>query len=336
MINHSLLSLAKNYLVFTFAFLVYCLTGKTPSRGYQAMIYLFCRTQGRFNDRLSRLITYVNPPEKLTEQSGVLGKMTLERLEMITNELNVKGYYVFHENQLSEEMCERLLKLSLELSPVLREVESHPGEKFNRQSPRTIRYDFKAKDLLQNEDVQALVADPTLELLARSYLKANPIIDIVTMWWNTAFSGKASKEAAQYYHFDLDRFKWLKFFFYITDVGPEQGPHTYITGSQLSGGIPEHLLRAGYSRLEDSAVESCYKKDSIKVFTGLRGSIIAEDTRGLHKGKNVTNGDRLMFQLQFSNCMFGSVYEKAKVHQSKNKKFKELLIEKSPLIRNYI
>jgi hypothetical protein len=40
--------------------------------------------------------------------------------------------------------------------------------------------------------------------------------------------------------------------------------------------------------------------------TGPRGTILAEDTRGLHKGKPVAKGDRLVLEFEFSSSMFGA------------------------------
>ena len=40
---------------------------------------------------------------------------------------------------------------------------------------------------------------------------------------------------------------------------------------------------------------------------------MVEDTRGLHKGKHVSRGDRLVLQLQFSNSLFGMSYPDAKI-----------------------
>ena len=44
-------------------------------------------------------------------------------------------------------------------------------------------------------------------------------------------SKKADSEAAQMFHFDLDRIKWLKFFIYLTDVKINSGPHVYVSGT---------------------------------------------------------------------------------------------------------
>ena len=45
---------------------------------------------------------------------------------------------------------------------------------------------------------------------------------------------------------------------------------------------------------------------------GPRGTIFAEDTRGLHKGKHLLTGDRLLFQLEFSNSLFWCHAEQAR------------------------
>jgi len=51
-------------------------------------------------------------------------------------------------------------------------------------------------------------------------------------------------------------------------------------------------------------------------FLAPRGTVIAEDTRGLHKGRHVEEGDRLMLQLQFSNVLFGCSYRKSVVDKN--------------------
>jgi len=158
------------------------------------------------------------------------------------------------------------------------------------------------------------MCDPSLLAVAQAYLGCRPILDIVAFWWHTAFSDQPDEEAAQFYHFDMDRLKWLKFFFYVTDVTPENGPHCFVAGSQRTGGIPEPILRKGYQRLTDEEVKAAFpdSRDFIE-FTAPRGTIIAEDTRGLHKGKHVRSGDRLVFQLEFCDCMFGTGYRIGKL-----------------------
>lgn len=131
------------------------------------------------------------------------------------------------------------------------------------------------------------------------------------MWWLTFFSDKPDAKAAQYFHFDMDRPKWLKFFIYLTDVQPVSGPHMFVAGSHRSGRIPQELLQKGYARLTDEEVSRHFPASDMLEFSAPRGSIIAEDTRGLHKGKHVECGDRLVLQIQYSNSLFGGDYAKA-------------------------
>jgi hypothetical protein len=156
------------------------------------------------------------------------------------------------------------------------------------------------------------------------------------MWWHTAYSKVPDKGAAQYWHFDMDRIKWIKFFIYLTDVGPNNGPHSFMKGSHRTGGIPEKLRMKGYARLSDDEVESCYSNDSVVEFSTPRGTIIAEDTRGLHKGKVVLSGDRLLLQLQFSNSLFGGYYPPSRFSKMVNSNLQSMSVRYPRLYSNYV
>lgn len=293
---------------------VFTATGRTPAAAYQAFVRLFCESGGRSNDALSSLIARCSPPYRFPSASGVLGDLSSSDLASITSALDRRGYYVF-PRRLPETVCRRLLDHALNEPCVLREeggrrTPSGPARPYaaERPTPRGTRYDFSTDALLASPDVQALLCDFSILSVAQAYLRARPVADVLTMWWNTAYSAQPSSAAAQYFHFDLDRMKWLKFFIYLTDVGPESGPHTFVAGSHRSGGIPPGLLKHGYARLTDADVRACYPDESFVEFSAPRGTIIAEDTRGLHKGKVVERGDRLVLQLQFSNSLFGATY----------------------------
>lgn len=276
---------------------------ETPERAYQGMIRQFCRSAGRSNDLISRAVSMLRKPEELPRHDGVLGK--LDR-RAITRALDRDGYYVF-ENRLPESVCDRLLEVATK-TPALAQGAAHGDDAMlviERESPRAVRYELRTEDLLAVPEIQALMADWSILTVAQDYLRAAPIYDIVTMWWHTAFKDAPDARAAQFYHFDMDRPRWLKFFFYLTDVGPENGPHRFIRGSHRTGGIPQQLLAKGYARLDDADVAQHYASDDHICFTGKRGTIIAEDTRGLHKGQHVVDGDRLIFQLELTNTLFG-------------------------------
>lgn len=296
---------------------IYVTTKKTPAFAYQAMVGLFCLTKGHSNDVLSRVIGYFKRPYCFSQPNGLLGAMGVERRNHILSRLREDGYYIF-ENRLPKEICDSLLQYATSHVCVMRPMDGDIFGKpvhtqYHREAPQAVRYDFGIKDLLNNREVQNIFADMSFAVVAQDYLGTRPVIDVASMWWHTNFTDKPDMEAAQYYHFDLDRPKWLKFFIYLTDVEPTNGPHTFISGSHKSGGIPSSLLKKGYARLTDEEVRLQFDEKSIIEFNAPRGTIIAEDTRGLHKGKHVEADDRLILQVQFSNTLFGGNYHKAKL-----------------------
>jgi hypothetical protein len=286
---------------------------KTPPFAYQGLINLFCLTGGKSNDFLSRTIQKIHPPLNLFNQEvqGIFGTMDDEEVKRVSERIREEGYYVF-EKKLSSDLCDKLLEFSLTepchirpMVPFNGDVDNFKLTRYDRLKPEAVRYDFNEGVLINHPVVQELFADLTLLSVAQNYLECQPVLDVTSMWWHTAFLKEPSKEAAQYYHFDMDRIKWLKFFFYLTNVSSKNGPHCFIARSHKTKGIPKDLLRQGYARLTDEEVSKYYKKEDFVEFTAPSGTIIAEDTRGLHKGKMVENGDRLVFQIQISNSLFG-------------------------------
>jgi hypothetical protein len=298
--------------------LLYVASKKTLAFSYQSMVYLFCLTKGRSNDYLSFLIGILKPGYKFGKTAdGILGAMSGNEREIVISDLRNQGYHVF-DKRLSDDLCDRLLEFAVSNPCISRPMDGESKEKkkrvvYPRDKPETVRYDFTTQDLLENKDVQQLLADMSFPALAQEYLGARPVMDVVSMWWHTAYSEKPDMDAAQYFHFDMDRPKWLKFFIYLTDVTADSGAHTFIAGSQQTGGIPSSMLKKGYVRLSDEEVESHYGRDKVIEFVAPRGTVIAEDTRGLHKGKHVKHGDRLILQIQFSNSLFGAYYSKANI-----------------------
>jgi hypothetical protein len=305
------------------------------------MVGLFCMTGGTSNDALSRLVSLLYPPYRLTDMNGVLGDLGAEDVSKIIRQVDQKGYYVF-ERRLPSHLCDRLLQFALTHRCFQRGMSDAPGPadtrevpRYPRENPGGVRYDFSAADVIDNLDVQGLMADRSILAVAQSYLRCKPIIDVMSMWWHTAYSKVADKEAAQFWHFDMDRIKWLKFFIYLTDVGPDNGPHSFVEGSHRTGGIPDSLRLKGYVRLTDEEVEACYPRDRFIEFTAPRGTVIAEDTRGLHKGKPVQRGDRLVLQLQFSNSLFGGYYPPSRFARVESPELQAMIRHCSRLYSNY-
>jgi hypothetical protein len=291
----------------------HALTGITPDLAYQGMIRLFCMTRGASNDLAHEAIRRMRGRRDLGMAEGVLGGFDARELADVTARLRNDGYYVF-PRRLPEETVGALLRYSLEAEGKYvegterkgEELEARRARRFDRARPLGVRFEYGAATLLRARAIQRLLADRSILAVAQAYLGCDPILDLVAMWWHTAAWAEANSEAAQLFHFDMDRIKWLKFFFYLTDVDDRSGPHVFVPGSHRRGGIPWRLLRKGYSRLTDEEVLAHYGGGGVRRFTGPRGTVIAEDTRGLHKGAPVEEGDRLIFQLEFVDSLFGA------------------------------
>lgn len=287
--------------------LAFAATGRTPASAYQSMIRLFTLTGGRSNDLASRWLSALHPPTPATA-NGVLGDLSGARMAELDARLRRDGHVLFPA-ALPPALCDRLLEFAL-MQPCRRrpmdgEAAGATEAVYERAKPTGIVYDFHPQVLVNNPDIQGLMQDSSILGLAQAYLGAQPVLDTVNLWWTAAQGARPDSNAAQLWHFDMDRVRWLKFFVYLTDVGPQSGPHCFVAGSHRTDGIPRELLERGYVRISDADVARLYPSGAFRKFTAPRGSIIAEDTRGLHKGESVLSGDRLMLEFEFSNSLFG-------------------------------
>lgn len=331
----------RSAVVFPYGYVYFKLTGKTPQLAYQSMIWLFCATQGRFNDWVSGLISKKNPPVSLVNRDGVLGDMSEVRLlSNVVSELQHKGFVVF-PSALPVDVVQRLRSFTESTPALIRRMDGQNTslyvgkEIYTGGEPAAVRYDYDPNDLLNHEDVQALLADGSLLSVVQKYLDCKPIADVLSMWWHTNFSDSPDATAAQYFHFDMDRLKWVKIFIYLTDVGPDNGPHAFVEGSHATGAIPSDLLKKGYVRITDEEIAERFSAEKIHSFTAPMGSIIIEDTRGFHKGVHVVGDGRLILQLQFSNSLFGTNYPTARMRDVCSPSMKLMLDEAPTIYRQY-
>jgi hypothetical protein len=302
---------------------------------------MFCVTGGASNTAMSWFVSKTHPPKTLENPSGVLGELSGELSQHYAEKLRREGYVIF-ERALPEDACDRLLQFAATTHTKARRMDTDdaefvaPTRIYSGGTPSAVRYDYDTQDLINNADVQELLTDQSILHLAQSYLGCQPIADVLSMWWHTNYHSEPDSEAAQFYHFDMDRLKWLKVFVYLTDVGPDNGPHSFVAGSHRKNGIPWPLRRKGYVRLTDTEVAEHYEPQRCLQVSAPRGSIIVEDTSGLHKGNAVVADPRLILQLQFSNSLFGATYPSAQLSTIHSPKTRECLRKRPRVFRQYL
>jgi hypothetical protein len=275
-------------------------SGMTSKSSYRAMRKLFGNNnpslfQSVANNQLMNL--------DMKESEEMVRGLASSEIPRLVDELFQNGFAILSE-PLDKDKCQALQEIAAKAVCDLVDASNElRSAVFDAQKPIAVRYEISEADLLKSEVVQEILCDRSLYEIAKRYLGCNPIQDLVTMWWSTSINHDASSKAAQQFHFDLDRLKFLKLFIYLTDVSDMNGPHVYIKGSHRN--MPSLLRRDG--RHSDINVSENYPNCENKI-TGSQGLVFLADTRGLHKGMPLIEGNRLIFQTEYASSLFGYPY----------------------------
>jgi hypothetical protein len=244
-----------------------------------------------------------------TNNMNITGKGTKGGADKIAADLKNTGYAVI-ENYLSQEICESVVDYATRTPCFPRPLDHAPSipqvDRINfDELYLSARYDFSPNilSIFQNQDLQNIMSDPFLLEIAEKYLSSMPYLDPTELWWFLPFSTRDDAWAEEY-HFDFDSVRWLKFFVNFEDIEFENGPHCFIEGTHKDFGIPEKLRKRGYVRYSDEDVFKYVDRARERIFTAKAGTLLIEDTRGLHKGLTPTEGRRLLFSFQLSNYLF--------------------------------
>jgi hypothetical protein len=175
------------------------------------------------------------------------------------------------------------------------------------QKPSSIRpqgttYWHAEQDLEKVPLLRSLIKDHGLYEVIGRYLGCIPVYDFPAAWWS--YPGPADSASAQMFHFDLDRVRWLKVFVYLTDVGPQNGPHVFIKGSHRV--IGDRIKRDG--RFTDEEAKKLFPDLECVELTAPSGTLFIEDTLGFHKGSAVQADHRCVFEFEYSCGHFGYPY----------------------------
>lgn len=276
---------------------------ETPRVGYQAMRKLYGAPTTAAFDALAARAAGEHPLLDLPAQpAGLLAG----RVDEVVRTLEDDGFAVLPE-PLDPAICDELEAAARAATCVLVDpIEAAGGATtavFDESAPVAVRYEVAEDDAVAIAAAQRLLADESLLAVAQRYLGAAPVQDLVAMWWSAAVGRRASSAAAQLFHHDLDRLRFLKWFVFLTDVDEDTGPHVYARGSHRSK--PRALRLDG--RHADAEVEAAYPGDC-QVIAGPRGTMFMADTIGMHKGLDLHRGHRLVFQLEWATSLFGAPF----------------------------
>jgi hypothetical protein len=144
------------------------------------------------------------------------------------------------------------------------------------------------EDVLRAPHLLALANDSRILAVVSDFLGCKPTIGYLAAWWSYHTPGGAQQ--AEFFHRDVDDWKFVKLFVYLTDVGADSGPHVYVRHSSGRDRLAE------IRRFTDDEVRSAFGAENVLTITAAAGQGFLEDTFGIHKGRPVVKGTRLIFQ----------------------------------------
>jgi len=161
-----------------------------------------------------------------------------------------------------------------------------------------------------------LKTDPLLLKIAAQYLGGKPVYTGSRIWWLFVNENYNPNKVINFFHYDLDDYRSLRFFFYLNDVSYEDGPHIAVRGSHIHKKLV-HIV-SPIKRKSDQEIINYYQSSNINTFCGEAGWGFAEDTFCFHKATAPVKQDRLMLQLQFALWDYGNHNDFAPPHKLKN------------------
>jgi hypothetical protein len=141
--------------------------------------------------------------------------------------------------------------------------------------------------------------NPSILAVCARVLGCKPTISNMSAWWS--LPGHKAAEHAQLFHRDVDDWKFIKLFVYLTDVDENAGPHVYVRRSHQR----DVLLPYRVARFTDDEVKAVFPESDILKLTGKAGDAFLANTYGIHKGLLPLTRRRLLFQVQYSLSPIG-------------------------------
>ena len=250
---------------------------------------LFYPTKYLFEDYKSHFFTEnlnaVNVINSLTN-FGYYSKFKLEKniLQEIKNEINFNNSFIYSKESTKNQLIQ--FTTNDQLDDIVK-----------KSILKNLAHVALDIDIEKTKTIKNLINNSVLKQIARSYIGSRKILVTAQCYISNPMnvSEKIKKNNAQYFHYDLDFKKFLKVFIYLDDVCEKSGPHIFVSKTHKYKRF-KHILA---ERLDDEEILKYYENNDLIKFIGDKGSVIIEDTFGLHKGEHPQNNSRKMLILIF-------------------------------------
>lgn len=279
---------------------------KNSEKTHQILIKFFSISKGKSNHIINYLLSF-SKIKNFSIIENVSQNLNLDQ-KKINNDLIHDGFSLIKDVLKEKKIISIYNKIILTKGKYISELyNSNEDENVNLENPKAVKFKHNSNEIIRISEIQDLLVSNRVLNIVQNYLGYHPIIDYVDCFWTfRSANDQPDKEAAQYWHFDMDRVKFLKLFIFLKDCEINNGPHFYVSGSHITKNIPQQILDLGYTRLDDKIILNNFKKNKIVCITAKKGSFLFEDTIGFHKGTSVKKNSRLLLMIQYSTNLFGS------------------------------
>jgi hypothetical protein len=162
----------------------------------------------------------------------------------------------------------------------------------------------------KSPSIVQLSRDAALLNIARAYIGSEPCLIRTRLWWSfpgTRISDADLHAAAQErFHFDMNGWRTLKFFFYLTPTDEKGGAHRCILGSHRRRPI-RHQLTATVGRATEE-LEACFGKECFLTIVGDAGLGFAEDPFVFHTVSLCKDHPRLILEIEYGSSTASPSY----------------------------
>lgn len=293
------------------------------SKDYINLKALFLKTNGKIPKAFSKL--YFDKNSKIYKFES--------DLKIINDNLKKNGYHVI-KNFISEKEIDKIKadlsyqkfygsnKTQYDYSD-LQDYDKLKGD--NHYFDSRFYTEMSSQPLKKDSSLLKILQNSFFRDVAGNYFGSRPFVNFFRVIVTKAkdekfFSNSQITAAANKFHFDYSHLRSIRFFIYLTDVTDDSGPHTFIKSShddnfkypkdeinfydfnykKFYNGTREGILK------DDWVNQNFSQSDQIK-FIGKKGTLIIEDTTGLHKGSNCHNGSREVLLLNYSLSNIGNL-----------------------------
>lgn len=226
--------------------------------------------------------------------------------QRVVSELKTNGVSSVHVTELLPE-----LSLWEEMQKAVEELDrAHEAEirdaKENPDPSKRKNYLIKllgTRPLMDPESIFVrFSAHRDILAIAHAYFGMYVRMSQYNVWHNVPAPGDPKN--SQLWHTDPGDRHLLRLFLYMNDVGPGNGPLSYVKGSHALGARkirPEAFLEETTLRSTDEQMKKVAPPETWVTATGKKGTIWFVDTRGYHKGGHVLESDRLLYNVMWTS-----------------------------------